>query len=363
MRSFESLDVAPEYEWLKGAISGLERVSETAPRIVRWLESTHVLGAARSRRGAVEIFVAGQAIESSDPLVKEAMRFGEWKSIDGEHVVANQLLLPPEPYFDQVAAFICAELLAAGIGSDRDSAFHATEPIIALAMKRAMVSDEGVLGLAGELTFFNALVWSVPEHSVENLIPMWKGAGQSSRDFQLGAIGVEVKTTTRPSSIHHIKGLHQVEVGSSVDGEPEHTLHMLSLGVRWLDADDAAGYSIAGLVDSIIGRIASPALEDEFLQMLRHYNSPTGHGYDHHEQAGLAKFRRRFALTWARLYDLTDPAIRLITSETVGDLVHVVPASIAFSVSLPETISGDINPVVGLPEVVEKLLNDAGFGG
>jgi hypothetical protein len=357
---FES-SIAPEYEWLRTTIMQLSVSPNGGLRAVMWVDPGAVLGVARTTTGAVEIFIRGGVIDAHNPSVKDALEHSSWTTDDGGTVEANRLVLPSAPHFDQVAAFICAELLKAGIAAQRERAFHETEPVVALAMRRASLSNASLLGFAGELIFLRSLLWTAPPSAAPMILSSWKGSGQSSRDFQFGAVGVEVKTTTRPTSVHHIQGVNQVELGNAVDGEPETSLFLLSLGLKWLDSESGGGYSIPEVAGAILDRLTSHELKVQFVEGMKRYGTESGVGYDHANHARSAHYTHRFAVKWARLYDVVDPHLELLSSEILAGLRHVVAKSVSFQVELPERVSGDINPVAGLGESTSKVLISAGL--
>lgn len=354
------LNLDPKYEWIRKSMSDLVPAVQGGTREVRWFDTRHSLGAARTRDGSVELFIAGEALEARHTGVRDVLEHSIWVAGDGGSVPANRLMLPSAPHFDQVAAFVCAELLEAGLERDRDRAFEETEPLIALAMRRASMGNSSLLGFAGELVFLRSLLWTAPVAAAPGIVSAWKGSTPSTRDFQFGPVGVEVKTTTRAVSRHHIQGVHQLDLGASVDGEPEHTLFLLSLGVAWLPTGDQAGFSVSELAQSALDRLADGDSREALLGAMKSYGVDPDAGYDHARHRGLATFSRRFVLKWARLYDVTDPSLSLLDGKALESLAHVVTSSVSFDVELPERVTGDANPVVGLPEATARVLGLAG---
>src|SRR5690606_8284484 len=105
--------------------------------------------------------------------------------------------------------------------------------------------------------------------SPETLLQSWQGWDRSSRDFQLGPVGVEVKTSTTSAGRHHIQGWYQVEPGVSADGTVEAKFFLLSIGIQWLP-EDAHGYTIEGLVGEVL-KALPPHRHDPFLDAVRTY--------------------------------------------------------------------------------------------
>ena len=219
-------------------------------------------------------------------------------------------------HFDSVAAFICAELLANGANTGLAQAFIQTEPVIAMALKRARTGSEVVLGLAGELVAIEALTRGGEGAPAARVVRSWAGADRSARDIQLGHVGIEVKTTTGVTSTHHVQGFHQVEFGHGVGGVAETHLFLFSLGVRWLQPEPGVGETIPELVETILARLPQPD-GAWFLECLKRYGNDEATGYDHSAQNGSSAFARPFTLTFERLYDLRDPQVRIIRRSDV----------------------------------------------
>ena len=62
-----------------------------------------------------------------------------------------------------------------------------------------MIADEAYLGLCGEMLMLHALLRAAPDELVHDIVDSWKGYRETSRDFQLVWMGVEVKNT---NSLH-----------------------------------------------------------------------------------------------------------------------------------------------------------------
>ena len=246
--------------------------------------------------------------------VRDRLEYQRWFVGEGEPFDANRLVLPSATHFDAVTALICVELLDNGFHQRPQEAFHATEPVIDLALKRAGLANEPLVGLIGELVLLDALLRAGPSGSAHDLFCAWFGFKPSSRDFQLGTIGVEVKTTTGPASSHVIHGVHQVEPGQSVHGVRETSLFLVSLGLRWLDDPMTGGISLPDLVDAILGRLADDDDREALLAAVRSYGGDSVLGYNQAEDRNRRRFRRRFELRFERSYDMLDDAIKVLRS-------------------------------------------------
>lgn len=343
------------YERLRTEIAAAAASEAARFRDLHWATQGRSLGFARASDGRLELFLVGQRLWSARPGLSRRLEYDEWTLEDGSALPATRLLLPNEPYFDQVAAWVCAELILRDVDSDVSRAFQACEELIELALEKGIADAESVLGLCGELLFLEGLTRVAPHLTSSIALGAWKGHEPSTRDFQFGELGIEVKTTTRQTSEHHIQGTHQVEVGIAADGEVESDLRLLSVGVTWLPAD-SAGFSLGALVEAIRSRL-DVGQRSEFERRIAAYLGGTGTIFE----AGLGpnhlpiELRRPFGLSFARLYDLTDERIRLIRSSDLTDLM-VVPESVSFSVRLPDSVNGSLNPVSELPAVVSTVL-------
>ncbi|MFC8190864.1 PD-(D/E)XK motif protein [Cellulomonas sp. NPDC057328] len=254
---------------------------------------------------------------------------------------------------------MCTELVRHGVARDTQSAFARTEPVVALALRRAAIGDAAIVGLAGELLVLDALLNVVTPGAVPDVLDAWKGSAPSSRDFQLGDVGVEVKTTTASDSVHHVTGVHQVEPGTSVDGTPESALYLLSLGIRWLGRGATGGFTLPGLVDSVVARAhgagVTEAVVDQLLTRVRQYGGDAGLGYDHASDSQLPRFLQPFEVRFERLYDMGDDDIHVLDSASLAGATHVDASTVEFTVRLPRRVRGDVNPVSGLRQIARAI--------
>lgn len=343
------------YERLRERISTTRPAPDPSRRELVWAEPTHVLGVARDPKGRLEVFVVGEPLEPTDHLVAENVQHHVWRTSTGAELRASRLVLSSAEHFDGVAAFICTELVAKGIEHDPVDAFRSAEPVIALALRRAALSNQAMVGLAGELYVLARLTQLLP-HRTHQVVDGWFGSVPSSRDLQLGPVGVEIKTTTGGQSHHHISGLHQVEVGASVDAVPETHLLLLSIGVEWLPASAETGRSIPELVEVVSAGLGEDsARRDAFIARVKQYGGDAAIGYDHDSQRHSARYVQPFVTTFERLYDLADERIKLLRTEDVREATHVDVSSINYRLQLPSTVTGDRNPVIGMSAVAARL--------
>jgi hypothetical protein len=352
-------DIELTFELLRDHVGRLERASSSRSRTLLWADTAHRVALARDERGQIEVFVVGEELEATTRVVRDSMVHQRWTTHDASAIDATRVVLPAEPYFDGMATLVCAELVRNGIGDDAQRAFAMTEPVLGLALRRAALGSEVLVGLAGEMVLLAALLRAVQPAAVPDVLASWAGSAPSSRDFQLGDVGLEVKTTVSTESTHKVSGVHQVELGSSVGGVPESSLYLLSLGIRWLDADSTDGHTLPDLVDSVVARLSTDKLVDEFLARVRQYGGDSGLGYDHRQDRLLPRFRRPFELRFERLYDMTDDAVRVLRSTHLAGLDHVDASSVSFELRLPRHVRGDTNPVAGLAAITAHLVGAA----
>lgn len=352
------------YEHQLAIVQGLQPSSSEDDRHIEWCVSDGVIGLARTPKGRIEIFLEGPQLEARYRRVREALEYQRWFRAGGDELLANRILLPSAGHFEQVAAFLSTELLRNNGTADLPGAFARTEPLIELAIEELMIADETFLGLCGEMLLLYALLKAAPNERVRNVIDSWKGHRETARDFQLGQVGVEVKTTTRSTSSHVFSGVHQFELGHGVDGAEETSYVVASLGLEWTEIDDEENStSLPEIVNALIERIneatgaSAAAYIDQLLAQIADYGSPTAVGYNHRTMAESARFSRRWRLRFARGYDMADAAIRLFTTDDMRARPFIDVESLHLRVNLPDQVSGDLNPVVGLSNCARRILS------
>ncbi|RKS77498.1 putative PD-(D/E)XK family protein DUF4420 [Motilibacter peucedani] len=360
------------YEHQLELVLGLERPADPNERLITWCAGSGPVGLARDSAGHIEIFLEGPPLPARSRTVRDALEHQPWqRQADAPDLLASRLLLPAAGHYDQVAAFLCTELLRNGAEEDVRAAFQLTEPVIELALERLRIADRALLGLAGELLVLEALLRCAGDHHVEALLASWTGYLEAPRDFQVGDVGVEVKTTTRTSSSHLVQGYQQVDVGHGVDGVDEHALLLVSIGLEWahVDEDESTSTTLPGLVEAILGRVhatmgraAGPAVA-RLLANTEAYGEPNQIGYQHLTMATNAAYTRRFRHTFVRCYDMSDGLIELLREHDIRRATHVDPDSVRYRLSLPDEVRGDMNPVRGLTSAVSEILRRSYGGG
>ncbi len=327
-------------------------------RTINWMTDAQVVGVARNSRGHLELFLAGRQLEPRTRTVKSAIHYHLWHRDTQPPLSANRILLPALGHFDQVGAFIAAELLREKADANLERAFAVTEPLIELAIKRLEISENAILGLVGELLLLDALCRCADDMYVGPVVQAWDGWRRSARDLTWEGTGVEIKTTTRTTSSHAVHGVHQIEPVAATDDAPgELRLLLVSIGLRQTDPNVPA-LSIPFLVDSIVARLTASgtaSLVEEFLRRVAMYGSESGIGYEHATMASEAPFTTPFSVTFVRGYDMADPAIEVLRRDDVVAHQHVDAQSLTFRVELPATISLN-NPIAGARRVAEAIL-------
>lgn len=346
------------YEEVLDQINAVPASATENDRTITWLTDAQVVGLARNSRGHLELFLAGDQLKPRTGTVKSAIHYHSWHRDNQPPLSANRILLPALGHFDQVGAFIAAELLREGADANLERAFAVTEPLIEIAIKRLEISENAILGLVGELLLLDALCRRADDVHVGPLVQAWDGWRRSARDLTWQGTGVEVKTTTRSSSSHAIHGVHQIEPAPATDDAPgEARLLLVSIGLRQAEPNIPA-FSIPSLVESIVERLTASGasgLVDEFLGRVAMYGSESGIGYEHATKAKEAPFMTPFSVTFIRSYDMADPAVEVLRRDDIVAHQHVDAQSLTFRVDLPATISIE-NPITGARRVAEAIL-------
>ncbi|MFT4227200.1 PD-(D/E)XK motif protein [Micropruina sp.] len=346
------------YEDVLDQIMSIAVGSAGDDRTITWLTASQVVGLARNSRGHLELFLAGDQLRARTSTVRSAMQHHSWHRENQPPLSANRILLPALGHFDQVGAFIAAELLREKADVDLERAFAVTEPLIELSIKRLEISENAILGLVGELLFLDALCRRADDIHVGPIVQAWDGWRRSTRDFTWEGTGVEVKTTTQSTSSHTIHGVHQIEAAPATDDDlGEASLLLVSVGLCQAEPDVPA-FSIPSLVDSLLERLnaaGAGGMIDDFLTHVSVYGSESGIGYEHAAMANDAPFTTPFALSFLRGYDMGDPAVEVLRRDDVVAHQHVNVESLTFRVDLPATINLH-NPIAGIRRVTEAVL-------
>ena len=154
-------------------------------RTINWLTDAQVVGVARNSRGHLELFLAGEQLKPRTTTLKSAIHYHSWHRETQPPLSANRILLPALGHFDQVGAFIAAELLREKADVNLERAFAVTEPLIELAIKRLEISENAIIGLFGELLLLDALCRRADDMHVGPVVQAWM-AGAAQQETSRG---------------------------------------------------------------------------------------------------------------------------------------------------------------------------------
>jgi len=349
-----------KFEDILGSVSSLQNSASDTDRNVHWFDSGPRIGAARQATGRLEIFIVGEAIATKSALVERHLRRDSWTSQNGALFVANRVVLPADEHFVASAAFLIEELLRNGVLSDVQEAFGKCEPILELFLRRSALDEQTVQGLYAELLVLEVGLQAADSHSsAVAVVQGWKGWGAANRDFSYRNIALEVKSTRGPSSRHSIKNLEQVNCKVSADGVQLERLFLISVGLHVSEANH--GRSLPQLVNSISERIeqlcgAGAPLAKDLIERISKYGAAEGLGYIHHEMRDWSAYSTAYSKTFLRIYDMSDPLVKVLRFDDVADRIHSPMSSISFEVDLPKKIDGDLNPSLDLRRIMQVAL-------
>lgn len=351
------------YEQIHQLLQTLPSATSDSTRDIEWLDHAQVLGMSRDPAGRLEMFLTGPPLDCNSGAVRANLVHDDWYRTPGNAFPANRLLLPPEDHFDAVAAFLCAHLIENGASNNVQRGFTQSEPVIALALERSRMQEESLIGLIGELLVLRALLVRWPAYTPA-VLGSWYGYMRSTRDFQVGTVGIEIKTTRGHRSRHHIHGLRQIEPGHTPTGGFETNLFVTSIGLEAVDSSDAnpGSWTLPLLVDAIIEHTTNnsanatqaTALVEDFLIAIQQYGLNSGWGYDHHDAQQRLIYAQAWQTVFTRSYRMGDPAIAVPHTTDCSRYTAVDLDSLTFVIDLPNQITGDSNPLVGLPTLAEE---------
>jgi hypothetical protein len=327
------------FEALRDLLANLD-VPDGEARTLIWVIPDR-LGAAITANGAFEIFMAGPELTAALPLVARHLQHDTWvPKAGGLEFAATRLLLGSATHFAALAALIATELARLDLTTDAamQASFSAVEPIVELAIRRGALSTEVLLGLFAELQVLRVALLHVPSAGRPTTLLGWRGWTQG-RDFVLGPHAVEVKATLGDTSRHFFSGVHQLEPQPRPEGGQE-MLHLVSLGLTEVEQ---GGQSLPELVDDLIslladGSEAGAGARAQLLGMIREYGGTATPGYDHESMSGWSAYQTRYTITFARLYAVDDPEMRLLSSALI-DQTFAVPGSVSFELQFPPRVS------------------------
>lgn len=335
-------------------------------REIHWCDDKHVLGFSRQHSGNIELFLRGDELRASSPLVRRHLKFNQWTRSGGEVFRANRLVFPSDDHYTPAAAFLAEELMRRNAAGAMVDSFSQTEPLIEMMLRRTALSDDEILGLLGELRFLEALLIVAVDSKQKILaVDAWRGHERASKDFVYGSQSVEVKSSSGDRSIHRISSVMQVDPRRSESNEPLEELYLLSLGFKSIAASDEnkIGISLPSQVEIILQKLAPTSnihhrsdIEELFLAKVASYGSLGGLGYVHDEMKHWSAYQAQWQQGFLRVYDMSDDAIQVLRRRDVQGRAHVILDSVSFDVDLPDHISGDVNPHNDLFALAKKFL-------
>lgn len=353
------------FEELLQLAEGIPLPDDDDKRDVKWCDQNNVVGISRQPSGAYELFLCGEELHARLPLVSRHLKFDQWARAGGEVFQANRIVLPSDEHYLPMAAFLAEELLRRDVVQSLARGFEQTEPLIEMALRRIALGEEELLGLLGELRFLEALL-SIAGSDVSRRVKAleaWKGHERGARDFLVRDRVVEVKTTRGTRSVHRISNLSQVDPRRTASGEPNEELFLLSLGFEADDSISAHGarLSLPAQVDRLLSMLPSSSMgargeaQELLLNKIASYGV-AGLGYDHDVMQSWPSYQRSWRHTFARIYDMGDPAIKVLRHIDMQGKQHVIGETVSFDVDLPERVSGDLNPHTDLFALATRLL-------
>src|SRR4051794_24157565 len=103
--------IEQSFEWLRETVGALAPAADQRARSIVWADASSTLAVSRDQRGRLEVFVVGDELVPSMPIVRDCLEYERWTTSTGVVLEANRFVLPNAPHFDGIVAFICAELL------------------------------------------------------------------------------------------------------------------------------------------------------------------------------------------------------------------------------------------------------------
>lgn len=348
------------FDQIASILDGMAPPEEANHFRVEWL-SDDLLAVGRSSAGGHCVFMVCEPLAPSEPSVERAIRFSQWQPCGAPPISCNLLTLPSGEEFGTAAAAIAAELLRRRAASSESlpEVFSRVEDFVALVLRRVLMPPDFVLGLVGELLVLDELLQAMGDRArAGDPTALWRGWAQQSRDFVLGAVSLEIKTTGLQTSRHQVHGLEQVEPGR-FDGGCTEQLFLGSLGLR---RAAAGAYSVSELTTRILDKLGGDngpnSRQTRFLERLQQYGPRDSQGYVHAEMSEQDVYTECYTTTFPpRFYDMADDNLRLIRSADLAELFpHVRKQGIAYTIELPVVVPGSIeNPKLDFREFLRRL--------
>ena len=346
------------YEEIFAAFGGLSLPGEQDQVEVDWVVPER-LAIGRDASARYVLVLAGDRVFATSDIVRRSLVHGDWQS-SSDTIKGTLLRVPQGEQFHIASTTIAIELLRRGIETrPTPDVFSEVEAFIELVIRRVLLPPDAIIGLLGELIVLDYAIdaWGklAPEERPD-VCSIWRGYSRQSRDFAFHRLAMEVKTTTGPSSRHHIGGLDQVEP-RVLDGGLTEELFLVSVGIAEASAGSSR-FSIAGLTSRIVEKLTEHDAV-RFLDQLEQYGPEDCVGYCHDSMADWGPYLQRYRLTFEpRVYNMADPLLRLIKRADLQDTC-VLPEGISYQVHLPDVVPGSHgrNPRTDLPQALLQLFN------
>ena len=216
--------------------------------------------------------------------------------------------------------------------------FSKVEEYLMKAMHKYKLDDSSIIGLIGELTVLYNMLQNCGISNINSVLDSWKGHSSTSRDFIFSDACVEVKTTRKSKSNHHIHGLNQVDVTDDDGGITK--LFIASIG---LEENDDDGVSLSRLVDKLTLLDFEEGKLDQLIDSIKSYGV-NSIGYDHRLMNNWEQFNVNFKINFERYYDMSDPNIKLPKHSDFDPMSHLVTKTLKFLIDLPDVVVEGQNP-------------------
>jgi hypothetical protein len=349
------------FEELYELVRALNVPTEEGQRLVEWCDGAERIGIARDRDGGYEIFVTGDELRPTLPIVARHLQYDSWDQVDRPRTRANRIVLSSAPHFASVSCFLVEELYRHDAPKSPQSAFAEIEPLVEMALLKPTVEEETAIGLLGELCLLEQLIESAQDaKDVARCIESWRGYEQAARDFMMGRYAVEVKSTRGNHSYHHISNISQVDPHRDIGGEPLEDLFLVSCGFVPPDSRLGAEISIPERTDQILRLLADPgvernAIQELFLERLRQFGLGDEAGYDHDTMQGDSTYGRSWSMSFCRVYSMNSPDMDVIRRSEVEQRSYVPVETLSFVIELPSNADSGGLFSDGVSDLVDLL--------
>ncbi|MDC1420244.1 PD-(D/E)XK motif protein [Euryarchaeota archaeon] len=229
--------------------------------------------------------------------------------------------------------------------------FSTFERVLAKSLTKFNLDQNTKIGLIGELHLLKSILSiksDIEKH--KEIINGWFGYISKSRDFIYGNTCIEVKTTTKSQSIHHISNLNQVDPVDDDGGITD--LYLASIGISKEDE----GMSIPSLVESIISLLSDDALKSIIIDNISNFGYHNI-GYNHHRMKDWSQFQNKYDISFERYYNMSDSNIKILRHSDINGMTSVIGKTITYQIELGAEIFGSENNPISSQELIEIIFN------